>query len=111
MRAVYITEHGGTDKLVYGDRPEPEIAPGEIMLRVRASALNHLDLNLRAGTSYNGPLPRTLGCDIAGEVTAISPQTNTSLKLGDRVILNTMPDAQRTNGAVSTLVWQRVSGN
>ena len=58
------------------------------MLRVRASALNHLDLNLRAGTSYNGPLPRTLGCDIAGEVTTISPQANSSLKVGDRVILN-----------------------
>jgi len=88
MKAVYITEHGGTDKLVYGDRPEPEVAPGEIMVRVRASALNHLDLNLREGKSYNGPLPRTLGCDIAGEVTAISPSTNTSLQVGDRVILN-----------------------
>jgi len=58
------------------------------MPRVRASALNHLDLNLRAGTSYNDALPRTLGCDIAGEITAISPQANTSLKVGDRVILN-----------------------
>ena len=65
MKAVYITEHGGADKLVYGDRPEREIAPGEVMLRVRASALNHLDLNLREGKSYNGSLPRTLGCDIA----------------------------------------------
>ena len=88
MKAVYINEHGGVDKLVYGDRPEPEVAPGEIMLRIRASALNHLDLNLRAGKSYNGPLPRILGCDIAGEITAISPQANTSLKVGDRVILN-----------------------
>ena len=88
MKAVYITEHGGTDKLVYGDRPEPEVAPGEVMLRVRASALNHLDLNLREGKSYNGPLPRILGCDIAGEITAISPEANTSLKVGDRVILN-----------------------
>ena len=88
MKAVYINEHGGTDKLVYGDRPEPEISPVEIMLRVRASALNHLDLNLRSGKSYNGPLPRILGCDIAGEITAISPQANTSLKVGDRVILN-----------------------
>ena len=88
MKAVYITEHGGIDKLVYGDRPEPEVAPGEIMLRVRASALNHLDLNLRDGKSYNGSLPRTPGCDIAGEITAISPSTNTSLKVGDRVILN-----------------------
>jgi NADPH:quinone reductase-like Zn-dependent oxidoreductase len=88
MKAVYITEHGGTDKLIYGDRPEPEIAPGEVMIRVRASALNHLDLNLRDGKSYNGELPRTLGCDIAGEITAISPDANTSLKVGDRVILN-----------------------
>ena len=56
MKAVYINEHGGTDKLVYGDRPEPEVAPGEIMLRVGASALNHLDLNLRAGKTYNGPV-------------------------------------------------------
>ncbi|MDP7588120.1 MAG: alcohol dehydrogenase catalytic domain-containing protein, partial [Dehalococcoidia bacterium] len=88
MKAVYITEHGGTDKLVYGDRPEPEVAPGEVMLRVRASALNHLDLNLRDGKSYNGSLPRILGCDIAGEITAISPDANTSLEVGDRVILN-----------------------
>ena len=88
MKAVYITEHGGTDKLIYGDRLEPEIAPGEVMIRVRASALNHLDLNLRDGKSYNGELPRTLGCDIAGEITAISPDANTSLKVGDRVILN-----------------------
>ena len=88
MKAVFINEHGGTDKLTYGDRPDPEVAPGEIMLRVRASALNHLDLNLREGRTYNGPLPRILGCDIAGEVAAISPNASTSLKLGDRVILN-----------------------
>ena len=88
MKAVYISEHGGTDKLVYGDRPDPEVGPGEIMLRVRASALNHLDLNLREGRTYNGPLPRIMGCDIAGEVAAISPAASTSLRVGDRVILN-----------------------
>ena len=88
MKAVFINEHGGTDKLVCGDRPEPEVGPGEVMLRVRASALNHLDLNLREGRTYRGPLPRILGCDIAGEVAAISPAANTSLKIGDRVILN-----------------------
>ncbi len=88
MKAVYINEHGGTDKLVYGDRPDPEVGPVEIMLRVRASALNHLDLNLREGRTYNGPLPRIMGCDIAGEVAAISPATSTSLRIGDRVVLN-----------------------
>ena len=88
MKAVYIEEHGGPEKLVYGDRPEPEIAPGEIMLRVRGSALNHLDLPLRQGSYYNGTLPRILGCDIAGQVVAVSPAASTSLQPGDRVILN-----------------------
>ena len=88
MKAVFINDHGGTDKLVYGDRPDPEVGPGEVMLRVRASALNHLDLNLREGRTYNGPLPRIMGCDIAGEVVAISPAASTSLHIGDRVILN-----------------------
>ena len=88
MKAVFINEHGGTDKLVYGDRPDPEPGPGEIMLRVGASALNHLDLNLREGRTYNGPLPRIMGCDIAGEVAAISPAAHTTLRVGDRVILN-----------------------
>ena len=88
MKAVFINEHGGPDKLVHGDRPEPEVAPGEVMLRVRASALNHLDLGLRQGGSYRGSLPRILGCDVAGEVTAVSPDAHTSLKVGDRVILD-----------------------
>ena len=88
MKAVFINEHGGPDKLVHGDRPEPEVAPGEVMLRVRASALNHLDLGLRQGGSYRGSLPRILGCDVAGEITAVSPDAHTSLKVGDRVILD-----------------------
>ena len=40
MKAVYINEHVGLDKPVHGDRPEPEVAPGEVMLRVRGSNLN-----------------------------------------------------------------------
>ena len=88
MKAVFINEFGGPEALVHGDRPEPEVAPGEVMLRVRASALNHLDLNLRAGTSYRGPLPRIMGCDVAGEVVTVSPQAQTSLKAGDRVLLD-----------------------
>ena len=97
MKAVFINEHGGTDKLICGERPEPEPAPGEVLLRVRASALNHLDLNLREGRTYRGPLPRILGCDIAGEVIAVAPPLSPApyggngegrLKPGDRVILN-----------------------
>lgn len=86
MKAVYINETGGTDVLVYGDRPEPEISPGEVLLRVHASALNHLDLNLRAGNCRR--FPHILGCDLAGEVAQISPDAGTSLKIGDRVLVD-----------------------
>ncbi len=88
MKAVYINQTGGTDVLAYGDRPEPEISPGEILLRVRASALNHLDLNLRAGNCRR--FPHILGCDMAGEIAQISPDAGTALNLqvGDRVLLD-----------------------
>ena len=88
MKAVYIEQHGGPEALTYGERPNPEVAPGEVLLRVRASALNHLDLNLREGRTYRGSLPRIMGCDIAGEIAAISPDARTDLQVGHRVILN-----------------------
>ena len=88
MKAVYIDQHGGPEALTHGERPEPEVAPGEVMLRVGGSALNHLDLNLRAGTGYRGGLPRIMGCDIAGEVVNISPEARGDLKVGDRVLLD-----------------------
>lgn len=88
MKAVFIRQHGGPEQLVYGGRPEPEVEPGQVKLRVGASALNHLDLNLREGRSYRGPLPRVMGCDIAGEIVGISPAVQTDLKVGDRVLLD-----------------------
>ena len=49
MKAVYIAQHGGPEALTYGDRPEPEVEPEEVMIKVGGSALNHTDLNLREG--------------------------------------------------------------
>jgi NADPH:quinone reductase-like Zn-dependent oxidoreductase len=61
--------HGGADVLVYEDVPEPEIRPDEILLRVRACALNHLDLFVRNGIpGMTIQMPHVLGSDIAGEV-------------------------------------------
>ena len=88
MKAVYIAQHGGPEALTYGDRPEPEVEPEEVMLKVCGSALNHTDLNLREGSSYNGHLPRILGLDISGEIVNISPNADTALKVGDRVLLD-----------------------
>ena len=49
MKALFLDEHGGFDVLRYGDRPDPVAGPGEILVRVRAAALNRLDLFVLAG--------------------------------------------------------------
>ena len=86
MKAIYISEPGGPDKLVYGDRPDPEAGPGEVVVRVHASAVNHADLAIRAGRSATGGLPRILGLDMAGEVARLGPGVS-GWKLGDRVVV------------------------
>ena len=63
MRAVLLHEFGGADKLVYEESaPEPTVDPGEVKVRVRACALNHLDIWVRNGIpAYKTPLPHILG--------------------------------------------------
>ena len=51
MKAVYIQEQGDIDKLVYGDLPDPEPGPGEVLVRLHAAALNRLDTYARSGGS------------------------------------------------------------
>lgn len=72
--------------MVYGDLPDPEVAPGEVMLRVRGSALNRADMGMR-NRGRTGQGPRIMGMDVAGEIVSISPDANTSLRTGDRVLL------------------------
>ncbi len=73
MKAVYIAEPGGPEKLIFGDRPDPEAGAGEVVVRVRATSVNHADLALRAGKSPTGGLPRILGLDIAGDIARLGP--------------------------------------
>ena len=84
MKAVYIAETGGPEKLIFGDRPEPKAGAGEVVVRVRGTALNHADLGIRAGRSATGGLPRILGLDIAGEVADLGAGV-TGWRPGDRV--------------------------
>ena len=86
MKAVYIAEPGGPEKLIYGDRPDPEAGAGEVVVRVRATSVNHADLALRAGRSATGGLPRILGQDIAGEIARLGPGV-TGWNEGDRVVV------------------------
>ena len=70
MKAVRFHEPGGLEKLRYEDAPDPVIGDTEVLLRVRACALNHLDIWSRSGSrgGDNVPLPHISGGDIAGEV-------------------------------------------
>src|SRR5690242_17287680 len=72
MKAARIHEHGSPEVLKYEEVPEPKIKANQILVRVRACALNHLDLFVRAGIpGMKFTMPHILGCDIAGEVVQV----------------------------------------
>jgi NADPH:quinone reductase-like Zn-dependent oxidoreductase len=88
MKALAFKEFGGPEKLGLLEVPDPTAGPGEIVVAVRACALNHLDLFVREGIpALKTPLPFWTGCDIAGEVAALGPGV-AGLKVGDRVAVN-----------------------
>ena len=87
MKAVVFREHGGVDKLEYTDMPEPKISPDEVLVRVRACALNHLDIWIREAAGFPIDMPHIGGNDIAGEVTAVGANVKT-LHVGQRVIIS-----------------------
>lgn len=69
MKAVSFSEHGGPEVLKYGESPDPKAKPDEVLVEVRACALNHLDIWLRRGLpGIKVPLPHIGGCDTAGIV-------------------------------------------
>ncbi|MBA3271891.1 MAG: zinc-binding dehydrogenase [Acidobacteria bacterium] len=82
MKAVRFHEHGGPEVLRYEETPDPVCHAGEVIVRVRACALNHLDLWNRRGV-VRLPLPHISGADVAGEVVESSDK---SFPAGRRVM-------------------------
>jgi NADPH:quinone reductase-like Zn-dependent oxidoreductase len=88
VKALAFHEFGGPDKLRYEDVADPKIKPHEVLVRVKACALNHLDLFVREGIpALKTPLPFWTGCDIAGEIAEVGAAV-TGVKIGDRVAVN-----------------------
>lgn len=86
MKAVRFHEYGGRDKLVLEDLPDPVAGPGEVVVKVGACALNHLDVDLREGISrFPLTLPHTMGLELAGTITEVGPGVSEAWKVGDRV--------------------------
>jgi NADPH:quinone reductase-like Zn-dependent oxidoreductase len=113
MRAVLLKGHGGTDQLEYrSDAPVPVPGKGEVLIRIRATAINNTDINTRIGwysksfvpaTGSTGtpestasdsgwagnPLsfPRIQGADACGHIVAVGPDVNAS-RIGERVLID-----------------------
>jgi NADPH:quinone reductase-like Zn-dependent oxidoreductase len=83
MKAVRFHEHGGAEVLQYEEAPDPVPGPADVLVRVRACALNHLDIWNRRGVAAI-KLPHILGADVAGEVVESS---DTRFARGQRVML------------------------
>ena len=88
MKAVVIHQHGGPEVLSEENVADPSPGPGEVLVRVKACALNHLDLWTRGGLpGRTVAFPHILGNDIAGEIAAV-PVAVEGLDVGRRVMLS-----------------------
>lgn len=86
MRAVRFHEFGGLDVLRVDDVPDPEAAPGEVVLDITAAALNHLDVDIREGVSrFPVEPPFTLGVEAVGRVAEVGEGVD-GWQVGDRVL-------------------------
>ncbi|MBW6394301.1 zinc-binding dehydrogenase [Thermus sp. SYSU G05001] len=88
MKAVVMEARGGPEVLKVTEVPTPEPGPKEVRIRVKAAALNHLDIWVRKGVaSPKLPLPHILGADASGVVDAVGPGV-TGFAPGDEVVVN-----------------------
>lgn len=88
MKAVVMEARGGPEVLKVAEMPTPEPGPKEVRIRVKAAALNHLDIWVRKGVaSPKLPLPHILGADASGVVDAVGPGV-TGFAPGDEVVVN-----------------------
>ncbi len=86
MKALYFKEHGELDVIQYGDVPDSEPGPGQVKVRVRATALNFLDIWVRRGwPGLKLEMPHWCGADVAGEVAELGEGV-TNWQVGQRVV-------------------------
>ncbi|NBU39641.1 MAG: NADPH:quinone reductase [Planctomycetia bacterium] len=85
MRAAFIERTGPPDVIRVGDRPDPRPGPDDVLVRVRAAAVNPIDTYVRGGAvAMPLPLPFVVGCDLAGDVVAVG-EAVAGFAVGDRV--------------------------
>lgn len=86
MKALRFHQYGGRDELIVESVPDPVAGPGEVVVKVGACALNHLDVDLREGVSrFPLSLPHTMGLEVAGTITSRGAGVSDEWREGDRV--------------------------
>ena len=89
MKAVVIAQFGGPEHLQYTDRPDPQPAAAEALVRLDYAGINFIDVYMRSGYyakshTYQTPLPMTIGMEGCGTVAAVAPDVR-DVAVGDRV--------------------------
>jgi len=88
MKALYFNRHGGPEQYRFGDVNDPKAGPGEVLVRVRACALNRLDIWVREGwPGLELPMPHWSGADVAGEIAALGDGV-TGFQAAQRVVVD-----------------------
>ncbi len=89
MKASLFHNHGGPEVLKYDEIEDPVVRPNEVLIEVKAVALNHLDLFVRNGIpGLNLEMPHILGSDISGQVREIGENVESDISKGQRVIVD-----------------------
>jgi len=98
VKAVRIHKHGGSDVLNIDEIPNPVITPDNVIIRIKAAALNHLDLWVRNGIK-GVPLPIIPGSDGSGIIKEVGPNVK-KLKVGDSVLIQPLYSCGKCNYCV-----------
>lgn len=92
MKAIAFNTPGGPDVLEVMELPDPEVGPGEVLIRVQATAVSPTDTTRRAGARTKGREgPHVPGMDAAGVIEAIDESADTDLTVGDKVMAFVVP--------------------
>jgi NADPH:quinone reductase-like Zn-dependent oxidoreductase len=114
MKALYFKEHGDLDMIQYGDVPDPEVGKDEVLVRVRACSINHLDIWVRRGwPGLKLEMPHWCGADVAGEIAQLGREVS-GWEVGQRVVvdpgISTMEDEFTRRGQDSVSPGYHILG-
>lgn len=105
MKAIIYHEFGDVEVLRYEDTDVPEVGNDEVLVRVRSSSINSLDLRLRSGKSPRPvDLPHVGGIDISGDIKSVGSNVS-SVKQGDRVVVNPTIKLEKSFKVIGVNLW------